>query len=325
MPTYKTRSGSIDTDFFHRWHDRGDNMAGGNIPILTHSSNIITIGSCFAVELANAMRRLDIKGHLHPAGTFYNTKTISQEFNRSYHKWPNYKTEPMWKVKNGYAHPFKDPKSTFTSLKELEAWSDEIDRIADEQFRSADIIVVTIGLIEAWYRRCTGHFFRQFPCDQERSQDLAFKRLTVQEMLDDLENIYRIISNNTKASLILTVSPIPLGATFINEHVRIANVESKSRIRAAVSEFVERHEKVHYFHSFELVSTAECLSDFMMQDGRHVHRHAADYIVQQFLSKFADHSISVTPIDTSWITTPTKCERSDVMLNKMQSSTRRRD
>jgi hypothetical protein len=43
--------------------------------------------------------------------------------------------------------------------------------------------------------------------------------------------------------------------------VRTANIESKSHLRAAVSELVEARPGVHYFHSYEMVVTSERMSD----------------------------------------------------------------
>jgi hypothetical protein len=104
------------------------------------------------------------------------------------------------------------------------------------------------------------------------------------------------------AELVVTTSPVPLHTTFTALDVRIANIESKSRIRAATSEFLDRHPDVHYFHSYEMVTTAEKQSDFFRDDGRHVHRHAVRYIVSEFLRLFADPSLHLAGVDASWLT-----------------------
>ena len=104
------------------------------------------------------------------------------------------------------------------------------------------------------------------------------------------------------ATLVVTTSPVPLHATFTKLDVRVANMESKSRIRAAVSEFVERHPDVRYFHSYEMVMTAERQSDYFREDGRHVHRHAVKYIVSEFLRLFGDPSLQMADVDSSWLT-----------------------
>jgi hypothetical protein len=133
-----------------------------------------------------------------------------------------------------------------------------------------------------------------------------FHWLTVGEMLDDLEHIRSVFRRATGVQLIVTVAPLPLHATVTLADVRVANTESKSRIRAAVSEFVERYPDVHYFHSFEIVTTAERLSDFMLEDGRHVRREAVDYILQQFLATFAADDVPLPQVSTSWISPPAK-------------------
>jgi hypothetical protein len=95
---------------------------------------------------------------------------------------------------------------------------------------------------------------------------------------------------------------VPLHTTFTSLDVRIANAESKGRIRAAVSELIDRHPDVHYFHSYEMVVTAERQSDYFREDGRHVHRHAVRYIVSEFLRLFADPALHLEDVDTSWLT-----------------------
>ena len=125
-------------------------------------------------------------------------------------------------------------------------------------------------------------------------------------MLDDLERIRRVVHDTSGATLIVTTSPVPLHTTFTALDVRIANTESKSRIRAAVSEFVDRHDDVRYFHSYEMVVTAERQSDYFREDGRHVQRRAVRYIISEFLRLYAEPSLHLADVDTSWLTPITK-------------------
>ena len=125
-------------------------------------------------------------------------------------------------------------------------------------------------------------------------------------MIDDLERIRGVVRDHLGAELVVTTSPVPLHATFTPHDVRVANTESKSRIRAAVSEFLDRHPDVHYFHSYEMVVTAERQSDYYRDDGRHVHRHAVKYIVSEFLRLFAAPELQLRDVDASWLTPITK-------------------
>jgi hypothetical protein len=121
-------------------------------------------------------------------------------------------------------------------------------------------------------------------------------------MLDDLERIRTVVRDVLKAELLVTTSPVPLHSTFTPLDVRVANTESKSRIRAAVSEFVDRHPDVHYFHSYEMVVTAERQSDYFREDGRHVHRHGVGYIMSEFLRLYGTPDVHLHDVDSSFLT-----------------------
>jgi len=59
---------------------------------------------------------------------------------------------------------------------------------------------------------------------------------------------------------------------------------------------------VRYFHSYEMVVTAERQSDYFRDDGRHVHRHAVRHIVSEFLRLYGDPSLQLQDVDTTWLT-----------------------
>ncbi len=209
---------------------------------------------------------------------------------------------PYWKVSNGYIHPFKSYYDVFPTIDTLQVRSDELDRAANDLIQNADLIVITLGLIETWMQPRTGNFYRQIPPPEVfETIDARFYRLAVRDIIDDHSQIRAILKSNTKAEIVLTVSPVPLHSTFTPMDVRVANAKSKSRIRAAVSEFVEQYTDVHYFHSYEIVTTSEQWSDFMLEDGRHVHPRAVDYIIQQFLKFYAANDVPIPTVNSSWI------------------------
>lgn len=307
MPTLSSKLGSWDLPHVHMWKDRKAQYSAASRPLIQKGTSIATIGSCFAAELAHGIERLGLDGDMHPTGLFYNTASIRQEIERIFGGWPAYREEPYWHTSQGWVHPFKDAKRVFQSEDALRSWSDGLDQRAEQLFRNADVIVVTLGLIEAWRNPKNGNVYRQITHpDVFEALHAEFFRLSVAEMRDDLEHILGCVQANTRAKLVVTVSPVPLHATLTPNDVRVANTESKSRIRAAVSEFVEAHPEVTYFHSYELVSTAEKQSDFMMEDGRHVHRHAVDYILSEFLRLFGAGGVVAPEVDTSWLTAPEK-------------------
>jgi len=303
MPVLHSRLGDWDLEHVHAWSDRALVIQGVQRDLIHPTTKVATIGSCFAKELADMMGELGIRGSMHPGGLFYSTSTIRQELERIAGGWPERDAEPSWEVGAGLVDPFRDYDTILPDAAALQAARAKADTAADAIFQGANVVVVTLGLIETWRSRVTGNTFRQIPHPAVfPTLQPIFHRLTVGEMLDDLERIRTIVRDTLGATLVITTSPVPLHTTFTPHDVRVANTESKSRIRAAVSEFVDRHPDVVGFHSYEMVVTAERQSDYFREDGRHVHRHAVRYIVSEFLRLNADPSLHLTDVDTSWLT-----------------------
>ncbi len=307
MPTLRSRLGDWDLEHVHAWSDRELIIRAEPVRIVESTTKVATIGSCFAAELAKVMAEVGIVGGMHPSGLFYSTATIRQELERVAGGWPERSAEPLWRVGAGWVDPFRDYDTQHADEEALRASRREAEARADALFQGSQVIVVTLGLIETWRSAETGNTFRQIPHPAVfPSLGAVFHRLTVDEMLQDLERIYEVVTRQLGATLIVTTSPVPLYTTFTPLDVRVANTESKSRIRAAVSEFIDRHPDVHYFHSYEMVVTAERQSDFFRDDGRHVHRHAVRYIVSEFLRLFASPELTLGDVDSSWLTAISK-------------------
>ena len=303
MPTLSSRMGSWDLDAVQEWSKRELVIRAPVQPIVHPETIVATIGSCFAEELAEMMGEVGIRGSMHPGGLFYSSATVSQELERIGGGWPERAAEPSWRTSAGLIDPFRDYRKTYPDEAALLADRVKADAAADATFRGAGVVVVTLGLIETWRSAATGNTFRQIPHPEVfPALGAKFHRLTVGEMVADLERMRTFIRDGLGAEMVVTTSPVPLHATFTPLDVRVANTESKSRIRAAVSEFIERHPDVHYFHSYEMVVTAERQSDYYREDGRHVHRHAVRYIISEFLRLFADPSLHLHDVDASWLT-----------------------
>jgi hypothetical protein len=303
VPFLRSRLGTWDLEHSHSWSERALVIRAPTVPLVGSATRVATIGSCFAAELAEMLDEVGIDGGMHPGGLFYSTAAIRQELERLAGGWPERSLEPSWTLSDGLVDPFRDYDTIYPGEAELRASRSTVDAKADALFRGAGVVVVTLGLIETWQSPATGATFRQIPHPAAYGVVGAkFHRLTVAEMLDDLERIRAVVRESLGAQLVLTTSPVPLHTTFTPLDVRVANMESKSRIRAAVSEFVERHADVHYFHSYEMVVTAERQSDFFRDDGRHVHRHAVRFIIAEFLRLFADPALQLADADGSWLT-----------------------
>jgi hypothetical protein len=209
----------------------------------------------------------------------------------------DYADEPLWQDDDGlWIHPFKDYHKRFETREQLIEWSGNIDADARRLFSEADVIVVTLGLTEVWESVQTGRPFIHIPPpDVFRKGVARFRPTSFRDNVDSLERLHRTISSFTKAHLIVTVSPIPLYATFRDMDVRVANTISKSILRAAVAEFLLEHRDVEYFHSYEIASGLERPQELFEDDARHVKPGGVKLLIDQFMKMFADDGSLVAP------------------------------
>jgi hypothetical protein len=125
-------------------------------------------------------------------------------------------------------------------------------------FSTSNVFVLTLGLTESWYHAELGHTYPVCPGTargEYQPQLHQFRNLTHAEVTDDLEQLVAGLRQvNPGLKLILTVSPVPLVATYTNNNVLVASSYSKSVLRAAAGEVEARHAHVAYFPSYEIIS-----------------------------------------------------------------------
>jgi hypothetical protein len=162
------------------------------------------------------------------------------------------------------------------------------------RIRNADVLVVTLGLIETWRDETTGIWQNAPPTyymARAEPERFTLSCTTVAENLAALEEIRAIASRARPGiKIIVTVSPVPLETTFSGVDVFTANLLSKSVLRAAAGEFAAAHGDVDYFPAYEMVAgstrTAAYAKDFS---------HVRDGIVRAVTGKFLGLYLSDLP------------------------------
>ena len=120
---------------------------------------------------------------------------------------------------------------------------------------------------------------REFQSDRHR-----FRVSTVQENVENLHAIYQLIRKyRPDAKVILTLSPVPLAATFRDMSCITANQISKAILRAALDQFfsgIKDEGKAFYWPSYEIAQTFP--GDIWTEELRHIKREVLDYIMTLF-------------------------------------------
>lgn len=158
------------------------------------------------------------------------------------------------------------------------------------QIKACGTVIITLGLNEVWFDLETGTHLNQAPPVQvlkHYPKRFAVDFPDVRSNVASLERLFGLIheANPNDVRIILTVSPVPLGETFLEDDVIVANMQSKSVLRVAAREISERFDFVDYFPSYEMVMTSPHHLVWE-DDSAHVRREAVQQVVSRFISSY---------------------------------------
>jgi hypothetical protein len=255
---------------------------------------VAAAGSCFAQHISRALAE---RGFLpliterfapHPGvadenygvfparfGNIYTARQLVQLFDRAYAAF--HPAADGWVGRDGAViDPFR-PRIQAAGFGTIDNLRDDRARhlaAVRRMFETCDVFVFTLGLTEAWLATADGAVFPLAPgvvAPHIDDSGCAFHNFGVSEVAADLAAfIARLESVNPGARLILTVSPVPLIATYEDRHVLVSTVASKSILRAAVDETIRRHPQISYFPAYEIVTGPQARGTFFADDLREV-------------------------------------------------------
>jgi len=158
------------------------------------------------------------------------------------------------------------------------------------RLREADVVIITLGLVELWYDRLTELFLnitptfemtRRFPGRfTVQTSDYIANRERLTEMLDML-----FVYGRPGLRAIVSVSPVPMHRTFTATDVLTANVYAKSTLRAVAGDVARDRPNVEYWPSYEFVTVAERSRAFA-PDQAHVSEEAGEELARTFATTF---------------------------------------
>ncbi|MDF8333045.1 GSCFA domain-containing protein [Novosphingobium cyanobacteriorum] len=120
---------------------------------------------------------------------------------------------------------------------------------------TADVVIVTLGLIEAWWDSVSRSYV-EFDTAWARRADrdrLSFVRLDFATCLDFVVRTMELLCDGRR-KVLLTTSPVVLARTFTADDIVVANTHSKAVLRAVAGEVADRFADVDYFPSYEIAT-----------------------------------------------------------------------
>jgi len=290
-------------------------------PILRKETRVATAGSCFAQHISRVLSARGLNYYVAetppPAmspdeaqskyygvfsaryGNVYTARQLLQLAQRAFGKFQP--RELVWESKDkGFLDPFR-PNMAELFADEASVASSREEHLAAVRtmLTSLDVMVFTLGLTEAWVHLDDGAVYPVAPGVVSRHADYSrysFKNFRPEEIVEDMSAFLGLLASvNPKAEVILTVSPVPLVATYEPEHVLSATSYSKSVLRVAAQRLSRTYDNVQYFPSYEIITGQPTKGRYYESDLRSIRQEGVDHVMSVFLKTMVSDSSVVVP------------------------------
>lgn len=169
-------------------------------------------------------------------------------------------------------------------------------------FETADVLMLTLGLTEHW-QGADGAAFPLAPgvvSPQAEAADYRFVNASCADIVAEGDALLAQLHEvNPKLRMVMTVSPVPLIATYEPRHVLVSTVASKSILRAAIDELCRQHAWVAYFPSYEIIAAHPARGQYFMPDLREVSAEGVARVMTLFRRHYLDASATAPVGDPS--------------------------
>jgi hypothetical protein len=235
-------------------------------PFISKDHSITSFGSCFAIHITNHLARAGYKVPIrNPKITDSYVVTFGEGLVNTF----AIRQQMEW----GFGDKKFDNQLWFGKNKEVVGVDENVRLATEKLFLETDVFIFTLGLSEIWYNKLNGEaLWGSVPTDIYDEDIYGFRVSTVQENLENLIAIRNVIRKyRPDAKMIVTLSPVPLMATFRPISCLTASSVSKSILRVAIDEFMrsqpdDQHD-TFYYPSYEGI--LNCFDDPFKDDNRH--------------------------------------------------------
>jgi len=246
---------------------------------IAHHHKIMSIGSCFAQNMAQFLHERKFQLVSNPFGIIYNPLSISNSlgmlldkkqftqqdlffYNERWHSFDHH---------SSFSHPQVE-----TTLSNIQTQINQ----AHNHLMEADALIITLGTAFLYSTKKDNRSVAN--CHKIPNSQFDKRLLEVETIVNELiTNINAIRTRNSKLKVVFTISPI--------RHIRdgfIENQQSKATLILAVKKLVEELENTYYFPSYEIVLDELRDYRFYNSDMVHLSDLALAYIWNKFENTF---------------------------------------
>lgn len=239
---------------------------------IDHSSRILSLGSCFADNIARRMQRAKFRVEASPTGILFNPESIARAVERFAASESPAREELRHDGERYFGYDFHSAFADADLERALAAMREAARRGADA-LRRADTVIITFGT--AWIYRLRENGEVVANCHKQPQSLFARELLAANRIADRYAKLLE--GPLADKHVIFTVSPV----RHLGDGAE-RNSLSKAVLRVAVGELASRFPDADYFPSFEIMNDELRDYRFYADDMTHPSQTAVDYIWERF-------------------------------------------
>ena len=241
---------------------------------IDYSSQIFSVGSCFAENISKKFDYFKLKNTANPFGILFHSLAIEKMLEKSVKEIPF--TEKDIFYYNELWHCF-DVHSEFSQTDKNELLKKLNQTLSQTKFylEKATHIIITLGT--SWVYRYSQTNKIVANCHKVPQKEFTKELLSVEQITKSLESI---ISFFPDKKIIFTISPV--------RHIKdgfFENNVSKSHLFSAINN-IHFNDNINYFPSYEIIMDELRDYRFFSEDMLHPNQTAIDYIWEKFSKNY---------------------------------------
>lgn len=255
---------------------------------IDYDSKIISIGSCFAENMAEKFDYFKFQNTTNPFGIVFNPVSIEKLINRIVQEEVFTEKDVFFYNERWHCYEVHSDLSNSDRGELLETLNKAIE-VTNQHIKEASHIIITYGT--SWVYRNIESEEIVANCHKVPQKQFSKELLTVDIIEKSIQNTMGLIQTlNPDIKFIFTISPV--------RHIKdgfIENQLSKSHLFTALHKTINHQPlTVNYFPSYEIMMDELRDYRFYAEDMLHPNQVAIDYIWQRFSENYvSENSISI--------------------------------
>jgi hypothetical protein len=246
---------------------------------IIHQDKLMSIGSCFAHNMAQQFGNCKFNIVNNPFGILYNPLSIAKGLEeilgqKKYTAEDLFFHNERWNSFNHHSEFSKNEQS-----KTLKLINQSIEK-AHLQLLNSKVLIITLGTANVFFKKENNEFVAN--CHKIPNYQFEKKIISIEKIVTHLKSIFiKIKAANPNLQIILTLSPI--------RHIRdglIENQRSKAILLLAINQLMQELIDLYYFPSYEIALDELRDYRFYNADMIHLSDIALEYIWEQFGNTF---------------------------------------